>query len=181
MWSKLKFKWIAHHTIAENLKVRKWHMAIAFHFSSQCWHFTIFINIHIYRVPTLLSATKEGFKTQSVLHKGRSFTASAETKTVVLPMAGFPPQTLEPRLQFYQGLNRCGSFPLLYASHSLFSIWTNFKRSQKIPGAPTRRWGACIWLTGPSGLHRNSPQGLNISSIGIYDQIREPEIPIILR
>ena len=36
--------------------------------------------------------------------------------------AGLPPQTQEPRLQFYQGLNRCGSFLLLSASHSLFTM-----------------------------------------------------------
>ena len=34
------------------------------------------------------------------------------------------------------GMNRCGSFPLLSAPHSLFSIWTNLKRSENIPGAP---------------------------------------------
>ena len=39
----------------------------------------------------------------SVLPKGRSFTASAGTKVTVLPKAGLPPQTKEPRLQFYQG------------------------------------------------------------------------------
>ena len=32
-----------------------------------------------------------------------------------------------------------------------------------MPGAPPWRWGEWIWLTGPSGLHWNSPQGLNIS------------------
>ena len=31
-------------------------------------------------------------------------------------------QTQEPWLQFYQGLNRFGSFPLLSAPHCLFSI-----------------------------------------------------------
>ena len=55
-------------------------------------------------------------------------------------------------------------FPLLSAPHSLFGIWTNLKRSENIQGAPTRRW-EWIWLTGPSGLYRNSPQRLNISSI----------------
>ena len=78
-------------------------------------------------------------------------------------------------------MSRCGSFPLLSAPHSLFSIWINLKRSEKIPGAPTWRWGERNWLTGPSGLHRNLPQGLNISSIRIFDQIRDPEIPITLR
>ena len=38
-----------------------------------------------------------------------------------------------------------------------------------------------IWLTGSSGLHRNSPQGLNISSIRVFDQIRDPQILITLR
>ena len=34
-------------------------------------------------------------------------------------------------------------------------------------------WGVWIWLTRPSGLHRNLPQGLNISSIRVFwpDQI----------
>ena len=108
----------------------------------------------------------------SVLPKDRSFTASAK---------GLPPQTQEPRLQFYQGLIRCGSFSLFFALHSLFSIWTDLKRSEKIPRAPAWRWGEWIGLTGPSRLHRNSPQGLNISSISVFDQIRDPEIPITLR
>ena len=77
-------------------------------------------------------------------------------------------------------MNRWGSFPLLSAPHSLFSIWTDLKRCKKIPGAPTCSWGECVRLTGPSGLHRNSPQGLNISSIRVFDQIRDPEISITL-
>ena len=80
-------------------------------------------------------------------------------------------------MQFYQGLNRCGSFPLLSAPHYLFSFWTYLKRSEKIPGAPTWRWGEWIWLTGPSGLHRYSPRGLNISSIRVFtrSEIRKPK------
>ena len=78
-------------------------------------------------------------------------------------------------------VNRCGRFPLLSAPHSLFSIWTDLKRSEKTPGAPTKSWGEWIWLTGSSGLHRNSPQVLNISSIRIFNQSRDPEIPINLR
>ena len=77
------------------------------------------------------------------------------------PKAGLPPQTQEPRLQFYQRLDKFDSFPLLFVPHSLFSIWTELKRFEMIPEAPTWRWGECIWLTGPSGLHWNSPQGLN--------------------
>ena len=78
-------------------------------------------------------------------------------------------------------MNRCCSFPLLSAPHSLISIWTNLKRSEKIPGPSMRRCGEWICLTGPSGLHRNSPHGLNISSIRVFDQIRNPEIPMTLR
>ena len=39
----------------------------------------------------------------SVLPKGRSFISSTGTKAAILPKAGLPPQTQEPRLQFYQG------------------------------------------------------------------------------
>ena len=85
------------------------------------------------------------------------------------------------RNQFYQGLNKCSSFSLLSAHHSLFRIWTDLKRSEKIPGEPTWRRGERIWLTGPSGFHRNSPPGLNIISIRVFDQIRDPEILITLR
>ena len=82
--------------------------------------------------------------------------------------AGLPSLSQEQRLQFYQRLNRCGSFSLLSAPHSLFSIWTDLKRSEMIPGAPTLRWGEWIRLTGPSGLHRNSRQGLNISFMRVF-------------
>jgi hypothetical protein len=57
---EIKFKWIAYHTIAENLRVWKLHMAIVFHFFSQHWHFMKFITLPAYRLPTLLSATKVG-------------------------------------------------------------------------------------------------------------------------
>ena len=87
----------------------------------------------------------------------------------------------QPSLQFYQGFKRCGSFPLLSAPHSLFRIWTGLRRYEKIQGAPMWRWGDWIWLTGPSRLNLNSPQGLNINSIRVFDQIRDPEIPITLR
>ena len=91
-------------------------------------------------------------------------------------------RTQEPKLQFHQELNRCGSFPLLSVPHSLFSILTDPKGSRKIPEAPTWRWGEWIWLTGPSELHRDSPQGLNISSIRVFlIKIRGLEISITFR
>ena len=82
--------------------------------------------------------------------QGQELHWSTGTYASVLPKAGLPPQTQEPTLQFYQGLNKCGTFPLLSAPHSLFSISTDLKTSEKIPGAPTWRWGEWIWLTGNS-------------------------------
>ena len=61
---KFKFKRIAYHTIPENIRVWKWHMAIAFHFFFQYWLFIKLITLPIYRLPTLLSGTNEGFKTR---------------------------------------------------------------------------------------------------------------------
>ena len=78
-------------------------------------------------------------------------------------------------------MDRCGSVPLLSTPHALLSIWTDLKRSEKIPGTPAWKWEEWIWPTGPSGLHRNSPQGLNICTIRVFDQIRDPKIPFTLR
>ena len=97
------------------------------------------------------------------------------------PKAGLPPQTRGTRIAVLLRMNRCGGFLLLSTPHSLFSIWTDLKRTEKIPGAPSWGWWEWIWLTGPFELHRNSPQGLNISSIRVFDQIRDPKIPITLR
>ena len=90
--------------------------------------------------------------------EGRSSTTKSETQAAVL-----------------LGMNRCGIFPLDSAPHSLFSIWTDLKRSENVPGSPAWRWGEWIWLTGPSGHHRNSVPS------GVYDHIRDPEIPITHR
>ena len=92
---------------------------------------------------------------QSVMHKGRYSTANPGTNIAVL-----------------LGMHRYGSFPLLSVPRSLFSIWTDLKRSENIPEAPAWKWGKWIWLTGLSGLHRNSRQGLNISSVSVFDQIK---------
>ena len=35
--------------------------------------------------------------------------------------------------------------------------------------------GVDLAITGPSGLHRNSPQRLNVSSLRVFNQIRDPE------
>ena len=56
-------------------------------------------------------------------------------------------------------INKYDSFAFLSALHSLFSIWTELRRYEKNPGAPSWRWEEWIRLTGSCGLHRNSPQG----------------------
>ena len=113
--------------------------------------------------------------------QGRSFTANSGAKAANLPKGRSSTANSGTKVAVIVVMNRCGCFPLLSALHSLFSIWSDLKRSKTIPGVPAWRWGEWIRLTEPSGLHRNSPQGLNISFIRDFDQIRDPEIPITLR
>ena len=96
---------------------------------------------------------------QCVLPKGRSFTANWDTKVAILLKGRSSTTNSWTKVAVLLGMNRCSSFPLLSAPHSLFSIWTDLRWSEKIPGAPSWRWGEWIWLTGPSGLHWNSPKG----------------------
>ena len=70
---------------------------------------------------------------QRVLPKGRSFTASAGTNAEFLLRAGIPPQTQEPRLQFYQGwMDAVASRYFPHPTLSLTSEQTvkDLKRSQ---------------------------------------------------
>ena len=99
---------------------------------------------------------------QSVLPKGRSFTENAETKFAVPSKSRYSCENSGTNIAVLLGINRCSSFPLLSAPHSLFSIWTGLKRSEKIPRALSWRWEEWIWLTGPSRFHRNST-GVKIS------------------
>ena len=97
----------------------------------------------------------------AIMPKGRSSIANSGTYVAVL-----------------LGMNRCGSFPLLSAPHSLFSIWRNLKRSEKIPGAPTRRWGDNL----ANRALRTSPKfttGVKCQFCQVFFyQIRDPEMPI---
>ena len=104
--------------------------------------------------------TSELVSSSSVLPKGASFTANSRTKAAVLPKGSSSTATSGTRVAFFLRMNRCGSFALLSAPYSLFSIWTDLKRSEKIPWAPSWRWEEWIWLTGPSKRHWNLPQGL---------------------
>ena len=70
-----------------------------------------------------------------VVPKGMSFTANLGTKAAVLPKSRSSTTNSGTKVAVLQGMNRCGSYPLLSAPpHSLFSIWTDLKRSEKIPG-----------------------------------------------
>ena len=70
--------------------------------------------------------------------------------------------------------SRCFPHPIL----SLTSEQT--LKDLKDPRGTSVEVRRMAWLTGSSGLHRNSPQRLNVSSIRVSDQIRVPEIPITL-
>ena len=59
---------------------------------------------------------------QSVLRKGRSFTANSGTKAVVLPKGRSSTANLGTKVVVLLGMNRCSRFPLLSAPYSLFSI-----------------------------------------------------------
>ena len=97
---------------------------------------------------------------QRVLIKGRSFNANSGIKAAVLTEGRSSTANSETRVAGLLGMNSYGCFPLLSTPHSLFSIWRELKWSEKIPGAPSWKLGEWIWLSGPSGLHRNSPQTL---------------------
>ena len=112
--------------------------------------------------------------------KGRSFTANSYTKAAVLLKGRSSTANSGTKASVLLGMNRCGSFPLLSAPHSLFSIRTDLKRSEKSQGHQ-RGGDECIWLTRPSGLHRNSPQGLNVISIKVLVQFRDPEFQATFR
>ena len=118
---------------------------------------------------------------QSVLPEGRSLTAKAGTKVAVLCKGRSSTANSGTKAVVLLRMDRCGTFPLLSASHSLFSIWTDLKRSKKIPGAAAWKWREWIWLSGPSELRRNSPHGLNISSIRYLtrSQIRKSQSPFV--
>ena len=56
---------------------------------------------------------------QSVLPKRRSFTSKSGIKAAVLPKARFSTANFGTKVAVLLGMNSCGSFPLLFAPHSL--------------------------------------------------------------
>ena len=57
-----------------------------------------------------------------VLPKGRSFSANSGTKAAILPKVRSSIANSGTKAAVLLGMNRCGSFPLLSAPHSHFSI-----------------------------------------------------------
>ena len=82
---------------------------------------------------------------QSVLSKGRYFTANSGTKAAVPPKCRSFTANSGTKVAVLLGLNRCGSFPVFSTPHSLCSIWTVLKRSEKIPGMEVRRVDLSNW------------------------------------
>ena len=113
---------------------------------------------------------------QSVLPKGRSFAANSAPRLKLYAKAG-PSPKLRNQCCSLLGINRCGCF-----SHpTFFSASEQTLKDLKNPMGPILEVRKVICLSGPSGLHRNSPQELNISSIRVFDRITDPEITITLR
>ena len=133
----------------------------------------IYIYIYIYIYMYMLYISSECSAQRQVFHcKRRNLgCSSAECRS--------PTTNSGTKAAVLLWMNRYVSVPLFSAPHSLFSIWTDLKRSEKTPGAPTWMWGEWIWLTGPSGLHRISSYGLNISSIRVFDPSPQININII--
>ena len=113
----------------------------------------------------------------NILPKGRSFTANSGTRAAVLFNGRSSTAILGTKAAVILGMDRCDSFPLLYAPLSLFSIWTNLKRSKKIPGAPAWRWGEWFWLTWPSELHTEIHQ----SFLVLVGTIRQQRVKVHVR
>ena len=117
---------------------------------------------------------------QSVLPKGRSFTANAGTKDAVLSKGKPSTANSETKVAILLWINRCGNFSLLSTpTLSLASekALKDLKISQGSQCAGEESWFGYL---SPRD-YRNSPQGLNISSIKVFDQIRYPELPVTLR
>ena len=129
----------------------------------------------------------------SVLPKGRPFSANSGTKPAILPKGRSSIANSGTYVAVLLGINSCDSFPLLFAPHSL-SLSLASEQTLKDPRSTNEEVRSPINLLGEIRLlnrvdlanwalrtYRNSPQGLNISSIRVFDQIRNPEIPINLR
>ena len=82
-----------------------------------------FIEMHIYTVYIIRI---------SVLPKGRSFTANSGAMAAVLLKGRSSTANSGTQAAVLLGMDRCGSFPLLSAPHSFFSIWTDDPRGTSV-------------------------------------------------
>ena len=123
---------------------------------------------------------KSKYHHQSVLPKGRSFIANPGTKVAALSKGRPSTANSGTKVAVLLGINRCGSFPLLSApTLSLASDQTlkDLKRSQE-PQLGGEESG--FDYLGPPDFTEIHHRVNNISSIRVFDQMRDPEIPITL-
>ena len=113
MIAKITFKLICITLTAENLRVWKWHMTIAFHFFSQYWHFMKFIILPLYQIPTLFS-TKEGFKALWMWCFSPSFPCTS----------GAAPVTQRGTIQIHNRGPKYWTFPCIYDISFLIFLQT---------------------------------------------------------
>ena len=89
--------------------------------------------------------------------------------------AGFPLQIQEPRLQFTND-EQLRQLPVAFRTPLSLKHFNKPWKIRKEPRGTSLEVRRVDLVTGPSGLQRNSPQELNISSNWVFDQIRDPEI-----
>ena len=116
------------------------------------------------RIGKLHNKQEDLLRSVAVLSKGRSSTANSVTKVIIL-----------------LGMNRCGiasrCFPhpiLSLASEQILKVLKN----PSGPSVKVRRVDLANWAL---MISPNFTTGLNICSISVFDQIRDPEIQITLR
>ena len=114
---------------------------------------------------------------ESILPKGRSFTANSETKTAVLLKGRSSTANLGTQAAVSQGMDRCGS-PVLSAPVLSLASEQILKVPRKT-SVKLRRLDLANWALRTSPKFTTG-QGLNISSFRVFDQIRDAEISITL-
>ena len=80
------------------------------------------ISLQTYQIIFFPKFVIQGASSSCVLPKGRSLTAKSGTEAEILPKGRSSIANSGTQVAVLLGMNRCGSFPLLYTPHSLFSI-----------------------------------------------------------
>ena len=116
------------------------------------------------------------YRQQSLLPKGRSFTANSRTKAAVLSKGKSSTANSGTNITVLIGMNKSVA-SCCFPHYTLFLASEQTLKDLIRSQGPQRGGVEVRSLPGHSGLNQNSPEGLYISSIRVFDQIRDPEIP----